>query len=305
MLDAKTFLSDLNIYVNFALVWCMWRDLRIECIQVDHDSLQCISWFKWNINHESIRFWNVSWNVILWWSFHRSLLWKNVEYLLAKSQVHVFILFIFSELDSVILDDSIEVWNSEMILLVDIFHIFHEDIESVSVHEFVSSVFDWQRLEINVWVTFAFSYSYMINWELDFNECFLWSRENFVNQKSHDDSILQINICLCSFCSKLNEKFSILDHDLHQVFCDVYDSFDYFILNQHMWNSVLRNNVNWWVSIIQDDFKFRDVVTAYWEKFDIAVKLYTEFSFSQSIWCIESLLQRNASSLSEVIVNYL
>jgi len=29
-----------------------------------------------------------------------------------------------------------------MILLVDIFHIFHEDVESVFVHEFISSVFN-------------------------------------------------------------------------------------------------------------------------------------------------------------------
>ncbi len=145
----------------------------------------------------------------------------------------------------------------------------------------------------------------MINWKLDLDEYFLQDHENFIDQESCDDSILQIDICLCNFCSKLNEKFSILDHDLHQVFCDVYNSFDYFILNQHVWDSVLKDNVNWWTLIIQDNFKFHDVVTAYWEKFDIAVKLYTEFSFSQSIWCIESLLQKNASSLSEVIVNYL
>ncbi len=72
-----------------------------------------------------------------------------------------------------------------------------------------------------------------------------------------------------------------------------------------MWDNVLRSNVNWWASAIQDDFKFHDVVAVYWEKSDIAVKLYTEFSFLQSIWCIESLLQRNASSFSEVIVHYL
>jgi len=29
-----------------------------------------------------------------------------------------------------------------MILLIDVFHISHECVESVSVHEFVSSVFD-------------------------------------------------------------------------------------------------------------------------------------------------------------------
>ena len=144
----------------------------------------------------------------------------------------------------------------------------------------------------------------MINWELDLDEYLLRSRESFVDQEFRDDSILQINIYLCSFCSELNEKFSILDHDLHWVFCNVYNFFNYFILNWHVWDSVLRSNVNWWALIIQDDFKFRDVVTAYWEKFDIAVKLYAEFSFSQSIWCIESLIQRNASSLSEVIVNY-
>ncbi len=125
--------------------------------------------------------------------------------------------------------------------------------------------------------------SNMINWKLDLNECLLWNHENFVDQEFHNDLILQINICLCNFCSELNEKFNILDHDLHWIFCNVYNFFDYFILNQHVWNSVLRNNVNWWASVIQDDFKFRDVVTAYWEKFDIAVKLYTEFSFSQSI----------------------
>ncbi len=72
-----------------------------------------------------------------------------------------------------------------------------------------------------------------------------------------------------------------------------------------MWNNVLKNNVNWWTSIIQDDFKFYDVITVYWKKFDIAVKLYAEFLFLQSIWCIELLLQKNASSLSEVIINYL
>ncbi len=73
MLDAD-FLSDLNIHVSFALIWCMWCDFRIECIQVDcnsfqcinwfrwninqidHDNLQCINWFRWNINHESIKF---------------------------------------------------------------------------------------------------------------------------------------------------------------------------------------------------------------------------------------------------------
>ena len=145
----------------------------------------------------------------------------------------------------------------------------------------------------------------MINWELDLDECLLQDHENFIDQEFHDDSILQIDICLCSFCSELNEKFSILDHDSHWVFCDVYNSFNYFILNQHVWNSVLRSNVNWWTSIIQNDFKFYDIIIAYWEKFDIAVKLYTEFSFLQSIWCIESLLQRNASSLFKVIVNYL
>ena len=112
-------------------------------------------------------------------------------------------------------------------------------------------------------------------------------------------------IQFCSFCSELNEKFSILDHDLHWVFCDVYDSFNYFILNQHVWDNILKDNVNWWTSVIQNDFKFHDVVTVYWKKFDIVVKLYAEFSFLQSIWCIKLLLQRNASSLSEVIVNYL
>jgi len=198
----------------------------------------------------------------------------------------------------------IKIWNSKIILLINIFHILHENIESVSVHEFVSFVFNWQRLEINVWITFAFSYSYMINWKLNFNECLLQDHESFINQEFYNDLILQINICLCSFCSKFNEKFSIFNHDLHQVFCDVYNSFDYFILNQHMWNNVLRSNVNWWASIIQNNFKFHDVVTAYWKKFDIVVKLYAEFSFLQSIWCIESLLQKNASSLSEVIVNY-
>ena len=145
----------------------------------------------------------------------------------------------------------------------------------------------------------------MINWKLNLDEYLLQNHESFVDQESCDDLILQIDICFCSFCLKLNEKFSILDHDLHQVFCDVYDFFNYFILNQHVWNNVLRSNVNWWASIIQNNFKFHDVVTAYWEKFDIVVKLYIEFSFSQSIWCIELLLQRNALSLSEVIVNYL
>ncbi len=161
------------------------------------------------------------------------------------------------------LDDLIEIWDLKMILLINVFHIFHECIESVSVHEFVSSVFNWQWLEIDMQVAFASSYLYMINWELDFDECLLWNHESFVDQESCDNSISQINICFCNFCSELNEKFSILDHDLHQVFCDVYDSFDYFILNWHVWDSVLRSNVNWWASAIQDDFKFRDVVAAY------------------------------------------
>ncbi len=133
-----------------------------------------------------------------------------------------------------ILDNSIKIWNSEIILLVNIFHIFHENIKSVSVHEFVLFVFDWQWLEINVWVTFAFSYLYIINWKLNLNEYLLWNHESFINQEFYDDSISQINIYLCSFCSELNEKFSILDHDLHQVFCDAYNFFNYFILNQHV-----------------------------------------------------------------------
>ena len=139
-----------------------------------------------------------------------------------------------TNLTAMILDDSIKIWDLKMILLINVFHIFHECIKSISVHEFVSSVFNWQQLEIDVQVAFAFSYLYMINWKLNLDECLLQDHENFVDQESCDDLILQINICFHSFCSEFNEKFNILDYDLHWVFCDVYDSFNYFILNWHV-----------------------------------------------------------------------